>query len=59
MKEIDGVAVSNRGVQESQINEINAEEDSGEKGGESAKRWKEAAGGGGGVRRQGKRLIVL
>lgn len=46
-------------VQESRINEINAEEDSGEKGGESAKRWKEAAGGGGGVRRQGKRLIVL
>lgn len=39
MKEIDGVAVSEGRVQESRINEINAEEeDSGEKGGDRQRR---------------------
>lgn len=55
VKEIDGVAVSKGRVRESGINEINAEEDSGEKGGdgqrrkaggETTERWREAAGGG-------------
>lgn len=38
MKEIVGAAVRKRRVQERRINEINAEEDSGEKGGDRQRR---------------------